>query len=50
MIRKVGEAIPSVKQAADTIKDVTEALYDVVRSVTKPLWDHTKVTITEKGK
>ena len=39
MVQKIGEAAVSVKQAADTVKDVTEALYDVIKSVTRPLWD-----------
>ena len=39
MVQKIGEAAMSVKQAADTVKDVTEALYDVIKSVTRPLWD-----------
>ena len=39
MVQKIGEAALSVKQAADTVKDVTEALYDVIKSVTRPLWD-----------
>ncbi|MBU7045614.1 MAG: hypothetical protein HXS54_04185 [Theionarchaea archaeon] len=39
MVQKIGEAAMSVKQAADTVKDMTEALYDVMRSVTRPLWD-----------
>ena len=34
MVQKIGEAAMSAKQAADTARDVTEALYDVVKNVT----------------
>ncbi|MBU7017615.1 MAG: hypothetical protein HXS44_08900 [Theionarchaea archaeon] len=44
MVQKIGEAALSVKQAADTVKDMTEALYDVIKSVTRPLWDQSNTT------
>jgi DNA-binding transcriptional regulator YhcF (GntR family) len=47
MVQKIGEAALSVKQAADTVKDMTEALYDVMRSVTRPLFDHTQTNTRE---
>ena len=46
MVQKIGEAAMSVKQAADTVKDMTEALYDVMRNVTRPLWDQS-ITMRE---
>ena len=36
MVQKIGEAAMSVKQAADTVKDMTEALYNVIEGITKP--------------
>ncbi|MBU7045913.1 MAG: winged helix-turn-helix transcriptional regulator [Theionarchaea archaeon] len=47
MVQKIGEAALSVKQAADTVKDMTEALYDVMRKTTRPLWDHTQAHTRE---
>jgi hypothetical protein len=47
MVQKIGEAALSVKQAADTVKEVTEALYDVIKSVTRPSWDQPK-TLTKE--
>ncbi|MBU7047078.1 MAG: hypothetical protein HXS54_11650 [Theionarchaea archaeon] len=47
MVQKIGEAALSVKQAADTVKDMTEALYDVMRNTTRPLWDQTRTNSRE---
>ncbi|MBU7016296.1 MAG: winged helix-turn-helix transcriptional regulator [Theionarchaea archaeon] len=36
MVQKIGEAALSVKQAADTVKDMTDALYNVIEGIIKP--------------
>jgi len=43
------EAVVSIKHAVDTIKEVTEALNEVMSNITKTLWNQKMVEIKPKS-
>ena len=47
MVQKVGGAAASVRQAADTVKDITEDLSDAVNTVTRAFQNQQRVEIVE---
>jgi len=48
MVQKVGGAATSVRQAADTVKDITEVLSEAVSSITKAFLNQQRVKIVEE--
>jgi hypothetical protein len=48
MVQKVGGAAAAVRQAADTVKDITEVLDDAVNTVTKAFLNQQKIEIVKE--